>query len=577
VKLGIGGRLLAAHVILSLLVLVAMEAFLPPILRAELERQLDGRLRVAASALAAEIEEGEPPQIAAARVARTTSFRMSVVGADGFLSADSAVERKDLRAAGSHAERPEVVAAREGNVGGGERTSATTGIETRYVAVRARGGSVARAAQDVAALDESMAAAKRAVLLAAGAGVILAAMLGAAASHAAGRSVRDLTRAARRMADGDLSELSVPRGPGELADVAAALERLARDLAAHFDKLTRERDLLGAVLAAMEEAVLVLRPDGRLLLSNETAGHLLSLPGTAHGQPLIETVRFPALLDAVHQAAAGTAARLELVLKGPPRRELLGRAAPLPAGSEAAVVVVLRDVTELRRLEAMRRDFVSNASHELRTPVAAIRGYAESLAHGALDDRPTAERFVAGLSRQAERLTALVDDLLDLSRIESGGLRLSPEEISAEEVLQRAVEGARERADRKGLRLAIEAPPQDLRVRADRRAIDMVVGNLVDNAIKYTPTGGAVTVSAQQADGAVRFVVRDSGPGIEEQHLARIFERFYRVDSGRSRDIGGTGLGLAIAKHVAQQSGGDVGVESRPGAGSRFWLRLPAA
>ncbi len=575
-RLGIGGRLFAAHLVLSLIMLGAMEAVLPPFLRAELERQLDDRLRVAAVALAAEIDAGEAPAIAASRLARGTSFRMSVVGADGFLDADSALAPAELRSAGSHAGRREVVRAREGLVGKGDRISDTTGIATRYVAVPASGGRIARAAEDMAALDQSLDAAHRGIALALAVGIALAAVLGAAASHVASRSVRDITLAARRMAGGDLSQLSVPPAPGELGEVSLALERLARELAAQFERLTSERDLLGAVLEAMEEAVFVLRPDGRLLLANSTASHLLSLPRAAQGQPLIETVRFPALLDAVHEASRGTAARVELLLQGPPRRELLGRAAPLPEGSEAAVVVVLRDVTELRRLEAMRRDFVSSASHELRTPVAAIRGYAETLAAGALDDRPTAERFVAGLSRQAERLSALVDDLLDLSRLESGGMRLSPEELGAEEVLQRVAEGARDRATSKGLAFRVETPPPGLRIVADPRAIDMALGNLIDNAIKYTPSGGRVTISAEPAGAAVRFVVADTGAGIEEQHQSRIFERFYRVDSGRAREVGGTGLGLAIAKHMAQQSGGDVGVESRPGAGSRFWLRLPA-
>ncbi len=574
---GIGGRLLVAHLILSLVVLGAVELALRPILRGELESQLDERLRVAASALAEQLDAGIDPETAVQRLGRATGFRMSVVGTDGFLAADSAVLPPELRAAGSHAGRSEVLAARQGLVGLAERRSTTTGIETHYVAVDAGGGRVTRAAEDLASLDDSMAAAHRAVLLAAGLGLLIAALLGGAASHVAGRTVRDLQVAARRMAAGDLSNLTVPRGPGELGDVAVALERLAGRLAEQIGRLTAERDLLDAVLAAMEEAVLVLRPDGSLLLANETAKHLLALPRSAQDQPLIETVRFPALLDAVQQASSGSAAPLELVLQGPPRRELVGRAAPLPEGSEAAVVVVVRDVTELRRLEAMRRDFVASASHELRTPVAAIRGYAETLASGALDDRATAERFVGGLGRQAERLSRLIDDLLDLSRVESGGIRLAPEPLAADAALRRLAEAARDRAERKGLALLVRKPAEGLHVHADPRAIDMIVGNLVDNAIKYTPAGGTVTLSAEAAEGAVRLVVADTGPGIEAQHQGRIFERFYRVDAGRSRDVGGTGLGLAIAKHVAQQSGGDVGVESQPGAGSRFWVRLPAA
>ena len=576
-NLGVGGRLFVAHLLLSVVVLGAVELALRPSLRGELERQLDGRLRLAATALAAAIDRGEPPAKAVRDVAAATGFRASVVGRDGLLAADSAVEPERISGAGSHAEREEVVGARERGVGFGRRASETTGLETRYVAVPAAEGRIARTGQDTAALERSMDAAHRSVLLAAGLGLVVAAILGGAASHVAGRSVRELTRAARRIARGELEGIEVPRGPGELGEIAVALEELARQVSAHLGRLTAERDLLEAVLAAMEEAVLVLRPDGSVLLANAAARQLLALPRAAEAQPLIETVRFPALLDAMHAAVQGEAAPLELGLPGPPRRELLGRAAPLPRESGAAVVVVLRDVTELRRLEAVRRDFVASASHELRTPVAAIRGYAETLASGALDDRATAERFLAGLHRQAERLSALIDGLLDLSRVESGGMRLEPETIAADAAIRHLAETARDRAERKGLRFEVREPPAGLRLRADPRAVEIVVGNLLDNAIKYTPAGGRVTLSAHADDGWVRVEVADTGPGIEPQHQGRIFERFYRVDAGRSREVGGTGLGLAIAKHLAQQSGGELGVESRPGAGSRFWVRLPAA
>lgn len=578
-NLGIGGRLLLAHLALSVVLIGSIELLLPPLLRGELERQLDRQLEKAATALAAELGEGVEPRVAVQRIARATSFRIGVVGADGSLEADSSVpDPAALRAAGSHADRPEVLQAERRRFGSAARRSATTGLETRYVAVQAPGGRYARAAEDGGAVDASMAAAKRALMGAAAIGLLLAALLGSAASHVAGRTVREINAAARRMVEGDLSDLTVPRGPGELAELSAALERLARQLAAQLGKLTEERDLLDDVLAAMEEAVLVLEPGGTLLHANAAARHLLALPAAAVGQPLIETVRHPALLDAVARADRGEAAGVELVLPGPPRRQLVGRATPLPAHRRAAIVVMLRDVTELRRLEAMRRDFVASASHELRTPVAAIRGYAETLAAGALDDREAAERFVAGLLRQAERLSGLVDGLLDLSRIESGGLRLQPEALDAGEALRRLVDLSRDRAERKRLRLGLDLPAEPLRVRADRRAIEMVVGNLIDNAIKYTPVGGSVQVSARRdPEGAVRIEVADTGPGIPREQQDRIFERFYRVDSGRSREVGGTGLGLAIARHIAVQSGGDIGVQSEVGKGSRFWARFPGA
>lgn len=574
-RLGIGGRLLIAHLFLSVVVLAVVELTLSPFLHKELDRQLEARLHTAARALASELADGVVPHEATRQVARATNFRLSVIGPDGSLIGDSALPASQLPAAGPHGQRQEVLEARNRRYGSEVRESATTGVPTRYVAVPASGDRVARAAADLRDFNASMDAADRALTVALVIGLLLALAIGAFITWIASRSVQQLTAAARRMAEGDLRDLHVPRGPGELADVAVALERLASRLAEQIGRLTTERDLLDAVLAAMEEAVMVLRPDGRLLLANGAASHFLSLPRSAQDQRLIEVVRFPALLDGVEQASHGKVAPLDFILPGPPRRELFGRATPLPRGSEAAVVVVLRDLTELRRLESIRRDFVASASHELRTPVAAIRGYAETLAAG-VKDEATAARFLAGLSRQAERLSNLIDDLLDLSRIESGGMRLVPQSSTAAAVLARQADFARDRAERQGIDLQLETAAADLTVFADPRAIDMAVGNLVENAIKYTPPGGRVILSARRENGSTLFVVRDTGPGIQAEHLARIFERFYRIDAGRAREAGGTGLGLAIAKHIAQQSGGDVGVESKPGVGSTFWVRLPA-
>lgn len=413
--------------------------------------------------------------------------------------------------------------------------------------------------------------------------ILLAAALVAASWFAlvqvreAGESLRILERHAQTLADGGEEVLVHQAGPGGITELSNALERLGAQLATQRGRLSSQRDLLEAVVTGMEESILVIRPGGRLLLANGPARHLLALPEEAEEKPLIDVVRLPPLIDAVQQALRGKAAPIEIAGFGVQKRILVGRAAPLPAGGSAAAVVVIRDVTELRALEAMRRNFVASASHELRTPVAAIRGYAETLASGALEDAVAAKRFVAGLSRQAERLSALIDDLLDLSRVESGGLHLEPRPLSLRVAIRRMTEIMADRIQEKKLDLRILEPEGELFVQADPRAIDMVVGNLLDNAIKYSPAGGALELEGRRAGASIRIEVRDQGPGIDLQHQGRIFERFYRVDSGRAREVGGTGLGLAIAKHVVQQSGGDVGVQSRPGKGSIFWVVLPAA
>jgi two-component system phosphate regulon sensor histidine kinase PhoR len=406
-------------------------------------------------------------------------------------------------------------------------------------------------------------------------GLVWIGSLGFYFAHSAGDSMRRLQEAARSIAAGDGRVPRIPRGPGELADVAASLELVSSKLTSQIGNLTAERDLREAVLAGMREAVLVLRPDARILLFNRAAKELFGFSDQAEEQPLVELLRFPTLLDAVYDATRGRPAPIDLVIPGPPRRELVGQATPLPKGREAAVLISVRDVTELRRLEAMRRDFVANASHELRTPVATIRGYAETLEEGALEDPVAAKRFVAGLSRQAARLSDLIDDLLDLSRLESGSPRLAPSANAMGAILDPLVHSQREAAEAKGLSLSVTVDDETI-VFAEPTAVELIVGNLLENAIKYTPPGGSVELRARREGPIVRVEVTDSGPGLDPHHLPRIFERFYRVDAGRSRDVGGTGLGLSIAKHLAQQSGGDLGVQSRPGRGSCFTLRLPA-
>lgn len=422
------------------------------------------------------------------------------------------------------------------------------------------------------------------VALSLGAGLALTLPLCAALIFAGMTSAVSLVRtriAGRRLAE-DAERLAAgervnPRAHGgPLSPLAAGLDGVAARIRHQEGTISSEDELLAAVLTGMEDGILVLRGNGRLLLANAAAHRLLALPRDAEERPLSDSLRLPALLDAAQAALDGRATPFELFNPAGKGRTIVGRAAPLAGRGHAAAVIVLQDVTEIRRLEVMRRDFVASASHELRTPVATIRGYAETLASGALDDREAATRFVSGLARQAERLTALIDDLLDLSRVESGGMRLQAQAVPVGSFLERVAAAAQERADAKSLRVAVDPVDPSVAALVDPKGLEMVIGNLLDNALKYTPEGGSISLGASQREGAVRLEVRDTGPGIEPRHQARIFERFYRADAGRARDVGGTGLGLAIAKHVAQQSGGDVGVESRPGAGSCFWIRLPA-
>jgi two-component system phosphate regulon sensor histidine kinase PhoR len=327
-----------------------------------------------------------------------------------------------------------------------------------------------------------------------------------------------------------------------------------------------ERELL----AALPDAAAVVGREGLVRIAN-AALEALAPGGRAAGLSTLELTRAADLAEAVKRGLEGTARKLEVELPGR-RRVFLAHVEPLLRGD---VLLLLREITEAKRAESIRRDFVANASHELRTPVATIRGAAETLLDGALGDPESARHFVDVIARHADRLAHLTQDLLDLSRIELGHWTMSLERVDLGPLVGGVLDLHQDPAEQKAIALASQVP-EGLAIRADARALEQVLVNLVDNAVKYTPDRGRVTVVAT-VDGPRRLAsisVDDTGPGIERHHLPRLFERFYRVDPGRSREQGGTGLGLAIAKHLIQAQGGDIGVESGAG-GTRFWVRLP--
>jgi two-component system phosphate regulon sensor histidine kinase PhoR len=344
----------------------------------------------------------------------------------------------------------------------------------------------------------------------------------------------------------------------ELAELLT--EREVRRFGAHRDPAEQE------LLAALPDAAALVDRDGRIRVAN-AAFDTLAANARAAGQTPLEVTRSAELAEAVRRGLEGTPRRQEISLQ---RRTFAANLTPLLRGE---VLILLRDVTDAKRAEATRRDFVANASHELRTPISAIGAAAETLLAGAIDDAAAARNFVGIIARHAERLSRLTRDLLDLSRIESRQWRLEPAPVEARKLAEQVMDLMARPAREKGLELAIRVPEEAV-VLADARALEQVLVNLLDNAVKYT-AAGSVAVQADRDGPDWILSVIDTGPGIERHHLPRIFERFYRVDAGRSREQGGTGLGLAIVKHLVQTMGGDVGVESGEG-GTRFSVRLPA-
>lgn len=411
-------------------------------------------------------------------------------------------------------------------------------------------------------------------------------------------TVRPLTDAARRMHEGDLTVRARVAREQDVGQLGAAFDQLAGSLSQTVGELRSERDLVSRILDGMQEGVLLLDKDGRVALMNPALREMLLLRADLVGQPLLEVVRhaeLKELLDRARTTRIPCSGEVELGgLK--PRRLLvrgtsftqLGARGKRPNADDdgphaGGMLAVFFDVTDIRRLESLRRDFVANVSHELRTPVTAILSAAETLEIALAKDPESAKRFLGIIERNAARLQRLIEDLLDLSRIESRELRLRPERFVFEPFATHLLGMFRERAEKRGIALKLEAP-KALDIDVDRRALEQVLTNLVDNAVKYCPEGSTVVLRAEHAESGhgaastgpgARLRVEDDGGGIEEKHLPRLFERFYRVDAGRSREMGGTGLGLSIVKHLVEAMGGSIDVESKVGKGTTFDVKIP--
>jgi two-component system phosphate regulon sensor histidine kinase PhoR len=428
------------------------------------------------------------------------------------------------------------------------------------------------------------------------------------------RPAATLHQAAEALADGNYGHRVYVPARDELGKLAGTLNRMSQAMHLRTTQLSQTAARQSTVLGGMVEGVVAVDARQRIVLANPAAGRLFDfLPASAEGRPLLEVIRNHALHDAVTTAlSASEPRRFEARRAGPQALCVDIHVQPLPGDPCPGVVLVMHDTTELRRLEAIRREFVANVSHELKTPLSSIKAYTETLRNGALHDPETSQRFLARIEEQTERLTRLIMDMLMLARIESEHQVFEIVSLDVAEVVQRCLEDYRNAAEAKRIAIVAESNGEAsrYRVRADREGLREILDNLFDNAIKYTPEGGSVSVSwksngegseergarieesasniqsaLRQAQGrrtsnlqqpTIRIAVRDSGIGIKPEHQERIFERFYRVDKARSRELGGTGLGLSIVKHLAQSMNGTVAVESEVGKGSTFTVELPA-
>jgi len=572
----------AVAVLTGLIVGWQIESRLEQGLLADLQAGLRTHCRILAP-FVREVFEGEHHDRLQPELERLkqSGVRITLILPDGRVVGDS---DEDPRNMDDHSSRPEVVQARQESLGSSRRFSHTVGEDMQYEALRVDGpGGIlgfVRAAKPVTLIDSQLGLARRSVLLGTAAGVLAALLLGLLLSRRITQPIASMTRIARDLSAGRYDSRVHVAHADEIGILGQTLNELGAEITRRIAALSQEDAQLRAMLASMIEGVVAVDEEGRIAFINQAARALLELgETTAEGRTLWGLAPIRELEEILERARTTGAHELREVelFRGGKERVFQTHASPFHGGGKGGFVLVLHDITELRRLERVRRDFVANVSHELKTPLTSIQGFVETLLSGALADPDNNVRFLQRIEANVRRLTNLVSDLLSLARIESGQLDVQRTAVDWREVLEGVLRLRETALTTKGLRLEVEGRERALRVRGDKEAMTQVLDNLIDNAIQYTSSGGLVSVRLARGEGAGLVTVEDTGIGIPAADLDRIFERFYRVDKARSRAAGGTGLGLSIVKNLVLRMEGEVRVESVEGQGSRFTVELPLA
>ena len=543
-----------------------------------LAEQLAAQAQIVAAAVAPSLVAGEGIEAIdplVKRLGEGIDPRITIVAADGSVLGDSIA---DPRTMDNHGARPEVIAAHQIGIGEVERHSATLDVDFLYVAVPIpeMPGAVARVALPLHDLDVAVARIRRDVAFATASAAALAIAVAVVVAGRITGPLEDLRRQAGTIATGRLDTIVQPAGAQELGDLARAFNAMAADLRRLVTDQERSRARLEATLANLNDGVVITDEVGTIVRLNAAASRMLGATSEeAVGEPFVVASRDHDLAGLLNAALATDQPYTATVAYGRGGQVLEASAQPFSGGGERLGLMVLRDVTELRRLERVRREFVANVSHELRTPLASIRAVVETLEAGAADDPAVAGEFFRRIIGEVDHLVSLVDELLDLARLESGRAVLTAEICDPVDMLMRVIERMRTQVERAGLAIRVEVASDLPRVWVDRGRIEQVLINLIHNAVKFTPEGGEIVIHAGVTDGMLQVSVRDTGVGITAEELPRIFERFYKTDAARRS--AGSGLGLAIAKHIVQGHGGTIWAESTPGHGAMFSFTVPLA
>ena len=552
---------------------------------AQIERTLVSQARLAAQTLShRQASSSAELDGDADALGKLAGLRVTFIAPDGTVIGDTDLDAEQLKTVENHATRPEVVQARRDGLGIARRYSTTVQAEMLYAAVAVNNPSlpqlsIVRLAVPLTDVASQLAAIRRIALVAFGVGLVIALVVSWLLSVILSRRVRAIAAVAERYSAGDWSRPARDYGTDEIGAVARALDGSVREIGRRATDLASDRARMEAILAGMIEGVLVVNDLGRVQLVNGAARRLLRLHGAAEGRHYVEIVRQPDIAAQIGLALRGAPSEgLELTLPHEPELIIIARSAPVVSPAGAGAVLVMHDITDLRRADRIRRDFVANVSHELRTPLTAVRGYVEALLDGGLD-LADGRRFLEIIGRHTLRMERLVRDLLRLARLDAGQETLEHVSCPVESLFSGVEADLASSIEGRQQTVVYEIAADAAAVPGDPAKLHDALRNLLENATNYGPEGSTIVMASQRRGDRILLTVSDNGPGIPEADLPRIFERFYRVDKSRTRgtrDPGGTGLGLAIVKHLVELHGGRASAANRSGGGAVFTVELPA-